>query len=256
MTRPSDGEPKPGPTPPSAATGDGPTSGDGPQDAAALSFEEFRQSFAYGSRADMQFKFLKRMSDTDAADALAAVLAAVGEVLDTRELDVLHDVVHRAQVEGYLPTEPPTAPDDIPFTPLRAELSELRMALISAGGVFVVNDDPMGPDGPTQQESLALINDFLRGTPTLSVIPVDTPNERITARHPGYDARTAQRDPSTVFPLEHLRTIEADGRVRLAAEHYAFTGATSQRRLEKRVAPQWAEHMAAREVDVAFLVAT
>jgi hypothetical protein len=76
------------------------------------------------------------------------------------------------------------------------------------------------------------------------------------ARHPGYDARSAQRDPSAVFPLDHLRDLASEGRVQLADEHYGFTGATSQRRLEKQGAPCWAEHMAARKVDVVFLVAT
>jgi hypothetical protein len=59
-----------------------------------------------------------------------------------------------------------------------------------------------------------------------------------------------------VFPLDHLRDLASEGRVQLADEHYGFTGATSQRRLEKQGAPCWAEHMAARKVDVVFLVAT
>jgi hypothetical protein len=147
-------------------------------------------------------------------------------------------------------------PPRSPFAPLPRPLADLTLALISAGGVFAIDDDPMGPDGPSQQESLSLIHEFLRGTPTLSTIPVDTPNQHLTARHPGYDARSAQRDPSAVFPLDHLRDLAGEGRVQLADEHYGFTGATSQRRLGKQVAPRWAEHMAAREVDVVFLVAT
>lgn len=219
-------------------------------------FEQFRQSFYYGTHADMQFKFLARMSDEAAADAIAQVLAAVGETLDTGDLDTLRDVVYQAQLRGYVPREPVTAATDIPFRPLPRDLADLTLALVSAGGVFVVGDDPLGPDGPSQQESLGLINDFLRGEPTLSTIPVETVNDRLTARHPGYDARSAQRDPSAVFPLDHLRDVAACGRITLAEDHYAFTGATSQRRLEKHVAPRWAEHMAAREVDVVFLVAT
>lgn len=234
---------------PETAAGDDATS-------AAMSFEDFRRSFHYGDHADMQFKYLARLEDSTSADAIASILAAVGESLDTGDLDIVRDAVYRSQVAGYAPEQPAAPPADIPFTPLGRPLSELRLALISAGGVFVVDDDPMGPDGPSQQESLTLINEFLRGTPTLSVIPVDTPNDRLTARHPGYDARTAQRDPSTVFPLDHLKDLASQGRFELASEHYAFTGATSQRRLEKHVAPEWAEHMAAREVDAAFLVAT
>lgn len=57
--------------------------------APALSFEEFRRSFYYGDRADMQFKYLARMSDEAAADAIADVLATVGETLDTGDLDIL-----------------------------------------------------------------------------------------------------------------------------------------------------------------------
>lgn len=221
-----------------------------------LSFEDFRRSFYYGVHVDMQFKYLARMAGEAAADAIAAVLAAVGETLDTGDLDHLREVTYQAQVTGYLPSDPVEPATEIPFTPLPGPLADLTLALVSAGGVFPIDDDPMGPDGPSQQESLALISEFLRGTPTLSTIPVATPNEHLTARHPGYDARSAQRDPSAVFPLDHLRDLAGQGRVRLADEHYGFTGATSQRRLEKQVAPRWAEHMAAREVDVVFLVAT
>jgi hypothetical protein len=223
---------------------------------AALSFEAFRRSFYYGDRADMQFKYLARMTDEAAADAIASVLAAVGETLDTGDLDHLREVAYQAQVDAYRPSEPVTPASEIPFAPLPGPLADLTLALISAGGIYRVDDDPMGTDGPSQQESLELINQFLRGTPTLSTIPLDTTNEQLTARHPGYDARSAQRDPSAVFPLDHLRDLASEGRVRLADEHYGFTGATSQRRLEKQVAPRWAEHMAAREVDVVFLVAT
>ena len=223
----------------------------------AMSFEDVRRSFYYGDHADMQFKYLARMTDEDAADAIAEVLQTVGEVVDTGDLDRLRQVVTDAQIRGYEPDEPPTPTvDDAPFTPLAGPLADARLALISAGGVFVQGDDPMGPDGPTQAESLAMIQEFLRGKATLSEIPSDTRMEALTARHPGYDARTAQRDPQTVFPLDHLRDLASDGRVRLADTHYAFTGATSQRRLEKQTAPAWAEHMAAREVDVVFLVAT
>lgn len=227
------------------------------EDWAPLSFEEFRTSFHYGDRLDMQFKYLAKMSDRDAADAIAALLAELGEAFDTGDLTQARRVAFETQVAAYAPKETPEAhATDAPFTPLVPDLGERRLVLISAGGVFVADDDPMGPDGPTQAESLGLIKDFLRGAPTLSCIPVDTPIEQLTARHPGYDATTAQRDINTVFPLAHLRDLAAEGRVGLAQEHYAFTGATSQTRLRKEVAPQWAEYMAAREVDAAFLVAT
>lgn len=220
-----------------------------------MTFEDFRQAFYYGRYADMQFKFLARMDDEPAADAVAAVLDRLGETFDTGDLAPVRQAVYEAQVSAYSGDSSPTV-DDAPFTALPAELPVLRLALLSAGGVFRVDDDPMGPDGPSQQESLALIKDFLRGAPTLSVIPKDTPDSALTARHPGYDARTAQRDPGTVFPLEVLRDLEAEGRVRLADDHYAFTGATSQVRLREQVAPEWVQRFRADQVDACLLVAT
>lgn len=220
-----------------------------------MTFQEFRKSFYYGSHADMQFKFLARMDDHAAGDALARVLAEIGEALDTGDLSGVRDAVHTAQVSAYQGDDTPVV-DDAPFTPLPAPLPDLRLALVSAGGVFRADDDPMGPDGPTQAESLRLIKDFLRGTPSLSVIPTDTPDSALTARHPGYDARTAQRDPGTVFPLAVLRELAAEGRVRLAEHHYAFTGATSQSRLRTEVAPEWARRLPADGVDACLLVAT
>jgi hypothetical protein len=224
-------------------------------DEGPMTFEEFRKAFYYGRYSDMQFKFLARMGDEPGADAVAAVLDRLGEALDTGDLARVRQTVHEAQVAAYAGDSSPTV-EDAPFTALFAELSGLRLALLSAGGVFRVGDDPMGPDGPTQQESLALITEFLRGAPTLSVIPKDTPDTALTARHPGYDARTAQRDPGTVFPLAVLRDLEAEGQVRLADHHYSFTGATSQVRLRNQVAAEWAERFRADEVDACLLVAT
>lgn len=225
------------------------------EDQRAMSFEDFRKSFYYGSHTDMQFKFLAALSDADAADALAAVLDALGEAFDTGDLQRVRDAAYQAQVAAYAADDTPTVLD-APFTPVHGDLADLRLALISAGGVFRADDDPMGPGGPTQQESLGLIKEFMRASPTLSQIPKETLDSELTARHPGYDARTAQRDPGTVFPLTVLRELEALGRVRLADTHYAFTGATAQRRLRDRVAPAWAEQLVAQEVDACLLVAT
>ncbi len=220
-----------------------------------MTFEDFRRSFYYGDHADLQFKFLASMTDEQAADTLAEILGRLGEALDTGDLGPVRDAVYTAQVGAY--TDDDTAVvSDAPFTPLADDLAGLRLALISAGGVFPVNDDPMGPDGPSQEESLNLIKEFLRGTPTLSVIRKETPDADLTARHPGYDARTAQRDPGTVFPLAVLRELETEGTILLASHHYAFVGATSRGRLRDQVAPEWARRLKADEVDACLLVAT
>ena len=221
----------------------------------SMSFESFRKSFYYGARSDMQAKFLASMTDEQAANVLAEVLERLGVAFDTGDLAPVQQTIYAAQVAAYSADDTPTVAD-APFTPWTGALQDHRLALVTAGGVFRVDDDPMGANGPTQQESLSLIKDFLRSAPTLSVIPRDTPDDQLTARHPGYDARTAQRDPNTVFPLSILRQLEAEGHVRLAESHYSFTGATSQTRLREQVAPQWAERFQAEGVDACLLVAT
>lgn len=220
-----------------------------------MSFESFRKSFYYGERSDMQAKFLAAMTDAQAADALGEVLERLGAAFDTGDLRPVREAVYAAQVRAYSEDDTPVV-EDAPFTAWTGALHDRRLAVVSAGGVFRADDDPMGPDGPSQQDSLPLIKDFLRSAPTLSVIPRDTPDEQLTARHPGYDARTAQRDPGTVFPLSVLRELEAEGRVRLADTHFGFTGATSQVRLREEVAPQWAQRLRAEGVDACLLVAT
>lgn len=220
-----------------------------------MSFESFRKSFYYGEHSDMQTKFLASMTDEQAADVLAEVLERLGVAFDTGDLAPVQQTIYAAQVAAYSADDNPTVPD-APFTPWTGALQDHRLALVTAGGVFRVDDDPMGANGPTQQESLSLIKDFLRSAPTLSLIPRDTPDDQLTARHPGYDARTAQRDPNTVFPLSILRELEVEGHVRLAESHYSFTGATSQARLREQVAPQWAERFQAEGVDACLLVAT
>ena len=225
------------------------------QEPSETSFGAFRESFYYGEHADMQFKFLAKMTDADAARLIADVLAGVGEAFDTDDLGPLRERVRAAQQAAYVDDAEPQV-EDAPFAPFTAEMRDARLLLVSAGGVFRADDDPVGPDGPTQQESLGLIKEFLRGAPTLSEIPVDTTDDQLTARHPGYDATTAQRDPGSVFPLAVLRELAGEGRISLAGTHYAFTGATSQTRLRRELAPAWAERFVAEEVDGCLLVAT
>lgn len=115
---------------------------------AAASFGTFRESFYYGDHADMQFKFLAKMTDAEAQDLIAQLLAGLGEALDTGDLEPLREHAREAQRAAYAGDAEPQV-DDAPFTPFRGDLRDARLLLLSAGGVFRTDDDPMGPDGPT-----------------------------------------------------------------------------------------------------------
>lgn len=190
---------------------------------------------------------------------MARVLGAVGEACDTGDWDAVQRTVIAEQDAAYTPREP-VAPvvDDAPFQPVRQPVPDLPLAVISAGGVFRRGDDPLGPDGPTQREVLGRehVKRALSSPPTLSEIPVDTPVAELTARHAGYDATSAQRDPNAVFPLDILREAADAGGCSLAATHYGFVGATSQSQLGDRVAPEWAQRLLEAKVGAALLVGT
>ena len=223
--------------------------------------EEFRKSFNYGSRTDLLFKFLgsPNVTDDEAADFFQGLLWKLGDAIDTGDFEDIVWHVYELQVQGYTPKEGPGSNfiyDTTPWTPLGKPLSDSKIALISAGGLYVDGDDPMGPDAPTQEEAIPRISEFLRNPPQLATIPVDTPKSKIRVRHPGYDIRGTQRDYNVVFPLDRLKEMEDEGVIgELSDENYSFVGASSQKRLLAEGAPKWADMLKAKGVDAALLVA-
>ena len=223
-------------------------------------FEEFRQSFSYGSRTDLLFKVLggRNLSDAEVAEFFRGLLEKLGDAFDTGDYSEGYRHCFEWQVHGYTPkegTQPQFQYDRAPWSPLSRSLSQSRVTLISTGGLYVEGDDPMGPNGPTQEEAVPRINEFLRGDPALATIPKAIAPGRLRVRHPGYDIRGAQRDHNVVFPIDRLKELEREGIFgELAHDTYSFVGATSQLRLLKEYAPQWAMRLKEKEVDAALLV--
>lgn len=220
------------------------------------SFEEFKKSFAYGSRSDLGFKFLSRLSDQEAGRFFQDLLWKLGDSFDDGHLDRILAHVYEWQVRAYAaPGE--WAYEDGPFTPLEKPLSESRLALMASSGHFVQGHDPepFGVKNMTQEEATDRIMGFIRSEPVLSAIPASTPNEELRVRHGGYDIRGAQADPNVVFPREILRQLVREGRIgEFCPETYSFVGACSQRRLLKVTGPQWVKLLQEQEIDAALLV--
>ncbi|MFQ5538605.1 MAG: glycine/sarcosine/betaine reductase selenoprotein B family protein [Gemmatimonadota bacterium] len=221
------------------------------------SFEEFRTSFFYGSRTDLSFKFLKNLSDDDAARFLQELLGWIGEAFDTGDVRPLIDAAYEAQVRAYEGRDPgPWTYDDAPFAPLARPLAESRVLLMTSSGHFVRGDDPrpFGVEDMTQEEAIARIGDFLRSAPTVSTIPRDTPAADIRVRHGGYDVRSTLRDLNVTFPRDRLVEAEAVGRIgHLADELLSFPGAASQGRL-LNVLPEWIARIHDARIDAVILV--
>lgn len=224
------------------------------------SLAEFKDSFFYGSRSDLNVKFLADLSTDEATEFVAEMLDLIGRVLDDGDVGPLVGRFvewQRRAYAGHLDRKAKFAYDDTPFTPLVRPLSESRVALITSSGHFVEGDDPQpfGVPAMTQAEAEARITEFLRAEPTLSRIPVDVAPERLRARHGGYPIASVLADHQVALPLGHLRAAAQHGLIgELAPDAYSFVGAASQLKLREKVAPAWAEMLHAAEVDVVLLV--
>lgn len=215
----------------------------------------FKESFWYGSRNDLHFKFLAKLSDEDAGEFFRQLLEALGDAFDTAEYDRVRRLVWEWQVRAYEDHEAVNFryPDG-PFAPAPS-LSDATVALMSAGGVYVEGEDPTG--GETQEQAVARIGEYLREPPTLVSIPRDVSPRDLRVRHPGCDVRGAERDINCVFPIRALNELARDGVIgEINRRHYSFVGAASQLRLRNEIAPSWGEKLRADGVDVCLLVAT
>ena len=220
------------------------------------SFEEFKKSFAYGSRSDLGFKFLSNLSDQDAGTFFQDLLWKLGDAFDDGRFDRIVEHAYEWQVHAYAAAGQ-WAYEDGPFTPLRKPLSESRLVLMASSGHFVDGNDPepFGVKNMTQEEAMERILDFIRSEPRLSAIGAGTPKGKLRVRHGGYDIRGAQADPNVVFPYEILLELEREGRIgEVVQEAYSFVGACSQRRILKESGPRWVRLLQEQQADAALLV--
>ncbi len=104
----------------------------------------------------------------------------------------------------------------VPFTPFEGELAKANIAIVSAGGVHLRDQEPFN------------IADEL-GDLTYRVIPPDTESSQLMVTHHHYDHTDAGADINVVFPLDVLRDLEAEGFIGgLARKHIGYMGYTMQ----------------------------
>ena len=220
------------------------------------SFEQFKNSFSYGSRSDLNFKFLKALPPDRAADFFQELLYRLADTVDDGQVQRLTDLFYETQRGGYAgPTQWTYA--DGPFTKLAKPVAEARLALLTSSGHFVDGDDPQpfGVENMTQAEAEARISEFIKEEPALSAIPVDTPLDELRVRHGGYDIRSAQADPNVAFPITRMQEAATAGRIgSLSPTAYSFVGGCAQTPLQRKIAPQWAEMLQADLIDAVVLV--
>ncbi len=218
--------------------------------------EDFKDSFFYGSRSDLNFKFLSDLEEAEAGQFFKDLLWKLGDASNDGLLDPVLDHIFDWQIKAYT-GKPRWTYEDKPFTPLGKPVSKTRVGLLTSSGHFVDGDDPnpFGVENMTQKEAEERIMEFIKNPPQLSIIPIDTPKEKLRVRHGGYDTRSAKIDPNCVLPIDRMKELAASGQIgEFHPKAYSFVGATAQTPINKKVGPAWAEMLKAESVEAVVLV--
>jgi D-proline reductase (dithiol) PrdB len=225
----------------------------------AETFKQYVESLSYGSRTDLLFKFLKYTPEADAEVFVQSLLRELGNAMDTGDVSALSELVYREQLATYSPPdeEHRWKYDDAPFAPMKKPLSEMRVGLLTSSGHHIAGTDNTTENLAryTQEEATKHIGEFGRARPMLSAIPIDRPAEKLAVLQPGYDTRAAVKDRNTVMPIDRMKEMASEGVIGEFAETaYSFIGVTSQLRLSRENAPEWATKVRDEGWEAAVLV--
>jgi len=104
----------------------------------------------------------------------------------------------------------------VPFTPFDRELHRSTIAIVTAGGVHLKDQQPFN------------IADEL-GDLSYREIPPDVDSADLMVSHHHYDHADADEDINVVFPIDVLRELHAEGFIGgIATRHIGYMGYTQQ----------------------------
>ncbi|PYS91173.1 MAG: hypothetical protein DMF64_13050 [Acidobacteria bacterium] len=120
----------------------------------------------------------------------------------------------------------------VPFTPFDGDLKRMSIALVTAGGVHLREQEPFN------------IADEL-GDLTYRVFADDVESTQLMVTHHHYDHTDADQDINVVFPIDVLRDLAAEGFIGgLARKHVGYMGYTMQlKAMYEGTAPQIANEI-------------
>ena len=141
---------------------------------------------------------------------------------------------------GYEPYEWYFADKDPNTAPVIKPLSESRLGVIATGGIYTAG-----------QVAFTFKDDV-----TYRAIPSDADSKDLRATHFAYDLSDAREDINVVFPVDALRKIERERKVKELAPFF-FTcmgGIYSQKRVDQELAPSLVQRCLQDEIDVVLLI--
>ena len=134
--------------------------------------------------------------------------------------------------------------DASPFNPLRKELSQAKVALVTTAGLHLRGDKPF----------------FDRGDPSYRIIPSNTPARDIVQSHNsiGFDHTAFYRDVNITFPVDRLHELVERSVIGCLSENfYSFAGSLWDPREQMDVTgPEVVRRLLDEDVDVVLFMPT
>ncbi|HET6892797.1 MAG TPA: glycine/sarcosine/betaine reductase selenoprotein B family protein [Pyrinomonadaceae bacterium] len=104
----------------------------------------------------------------------------------------------------------------VPFTPFEGDLAKSTVALVTAAGVHLKEQEPFN------------IADEL-GDLGYRIIHEDVESSQLKVTHHHYDHSDADKDINVVFPIDVLRDLQGEGLIKgIAQKHIGYMGYTMQ----------------------------
>jgi len=98
----------------------------------------------------------------------------------------------------------------VPFTPFEGDLSKATVAIVTAGGVHLKDQEPFN------------INDEL-GDLGYRVFPEDVQSTQFLVTHHHYNHSDADKEINVVFPIDVLRDLKREGLIAdVARKHIGY----------------------------------
>ena len=135
--------------------------------------------------------------------------------------------------------------DSSPWTPFEKSLDQACLALISSGGIFRHDQEPLDPWA---------VNDL-----SFRQIPTNTPYQDLRLHHNYFDHRDALSDLNCVFPVQRLEQLANQGfigRLAPAAITLGMGRLYKRTALQKQTVPELVEVLRGQDTDAVLLVPT
>jgi len=137
--------------------------------------------------------------------------------------------------------------DTAPWQPMRQELSQSKLALVTSAGLHLRGDPPF-------------ISNPKGGDTSYRVIPATATAAEITQSHAsiGFDRTAIYQDLNVTLPIDRVRELAARGVIgSVAPNFYSFMGALrNPRGIVEETGPEVARRLKHEGVDVVFLTPT